>query len=114
MVTDSPVMPITDMKFEHGVFFAKESGRIDKADAECWASALRGYADSSRTPIIALIDALEVTFISPSARLVFASATGIAKLKAVSVATEDLVTAQTARVIGMLGKRGRTHIFETL
>jgi hypothetical protein len=46
--------------------------------------------------------------------MVFAEASGIDKLKAISVATHDLVTMQTARVIGMLGERGRTHVFETL
>jgi len=107
-------MPITDMKFENGVFFAKESGHVDKADAELWAKALRQYAEASPTHIIALVDALEVTFVSSSARMVFADASGIEKLKAVSVATQDLVTTQTARVIGMLGERGRTHVFETL
>lgn len=107
-------MPITDYHFENSIFFAKESGQIDKTDAEAWAAALRQHAASNPIPIVALVDALEVTFVSAAARMVFAEASKTENLQAVSVATKHLLVTQTARVIGMLGERGRTYVFENL
>ena len=107
-------MPITDFHYDNHIFSAREVGHIDKADAERWVQALRQYAAASPTPIIAIVDALEVTFVSAGARMTFAEASKTPNLQAICVATQDMLISQTARVIGMLGERGRTHIFETV
>jgi hypothetical protein len=104
-------MPIIDMTFENGVFYAKEVGQVEKSDAETWARALRGYAATSPTPIVAVIDANEVNFVSAAARMIFAEASKTPKLKAICVGARDMMTMQMARVIGLLGERGRTFVF---
>jgi len=107
-------MPIYDMRFEDGIFFAREVGRIDQADAELWMKQARDYANASPTPIVALVDAREVTYITVEARRIFVIASKIPNLQAGVVATQGAVSTQSANVIGMMAERGHTHIFPTL
>jgi hypothetical protein len=107
-------MPVTDFHYNDHIFSAREVGHIDKSDAERWVEALRQNAAASPTPIVALIDAQEVTFVSAGARMAFAEASKTPNLQAICVITQDMLITQTVRVIGMLGERGRTHVFETI
>ena len=107
-------MPIVDMQFEEGIFFARELGRIEKEDAEAWADAARHYAELSPSPIVALVDALEVTHVTAMARQVFALASGIPGLKVASVATSDASVTQTAQIIGLMARNHHTYVFPTL
>jgi hypothetical protein len=107
-------MPIIDFHYENHIFSAREVGHIDKADAERWVQALRQHAAASPTPIVAVVNALEVTFVSAGARMSFAESSKTPNLQAICVAAQDMLITQTARVIGMLGERGRTHIFESV
>ncbi len=106
-------MPVTDISFENGIYFAKESGRIDKADARLWAENARRYAEESSNLIVALVDALEVSYISNDARRIFAKASAIPGLHAAAVATKDQ-TATTVSVIGLMAVEQHTYIFSTL
>jgi predicted alpha/beta hydrolase family esterase len=107
-------MPVQDTSFENRIFFAREVGNIDQADAEAWTMALRRHAQASPQPIVALVDALSVTSVTAAARKIFAQASQTPNLLLVAVATKDLPVTQTARVIGLMGKRGATHVFASL
>jgi hypothetical protein len=106
-------MPITNTRFENGILYARETGDISKHEAEQWASELRKYALTSPQPIAAVIDALDVKFVSAGARIVLADASHTPNLKVIAVAAYSTLTMQTARMIGMLGERGTTHVFAT-
>jgi hypothetical protein len=113
-VARGELMPVIDIHFENGIFFARERGRIEKEDARLWARHAVYYAYYSPLPIIALVDALEVSHISNEARKIFARASRIPKLEAAAVAARDVVTVQTARVISLMAEDNHTHIFSTL
>jgi hypothetical protein len=107
-------MPITQMKFENGIFFAYEEGRISKEDAKIWAKQAALYAANSPTPIVALVDALNVVYISTDARKVFVRASRIPNVKCAAVAAKNIVTEQTAKIIGLMADDGHTYVFSTL
>jgi hypothetical protein len=107
-------MPIFDMEFENGIYFVREVGRIDQADAELWTYYARRYAASSKTPIVALIDAYDVTYVTPEARRTFAIASRIPNLRGAAVAVKDFVNMQTSKVIALMAEDGHTHIFRSL
>jgi anti-anti-sigma regulatory factor len=107
-------MPIVDMTFEDGVFSAREVGRVDAADALEWARRLAQHTDASKTPVLALIDAREVTYIVQDARKVFVRAANLPNFKAAAVVIADPVAEQTARIIGMMSPRDHTRVFNTM
>lgn len=107
-------MPITEMYFEDGIFFAREVGRIERDDARYWAEQISYFAAISPTPIVSLVDALEVTFVTTEARQIFVRMSKIPNLKLAAVAAAEGITAQTARVIGKLAQDNHTHVFPTL
>lgn len=106
-------MPITDYHFQNRLFFAREIGLISPCDAQTWADQLAAHARSSPEPIVALVDALEVKHMSPTAYKIFSKASFTPNLLAVAVAT-NVVVSLTASNIGLLGKPGHTKIFRTL
>lgn len=107
-------MPITDISFTDGLFFARETGTIDVDDAKLWASHAQKYAASSQTPIVALVDAIEVTSVTPQAQQIFAAASRIPNLNCAAVATRNPVSTMTARVISNRAAHEHTHLFATL
>lgn len=107
-------MPVVDMHFEDGVFFAREYGKIEKEDAKVWANAVARYAASSPTPIVAVIDALEVDFITTEARQVFVRASHTPNLMLSAVAAKGRVTYQTARIISVMAEEDHTYIFPSV
>lgn len=108
------IMPIVDMKFEDGIFSAREYGRIEKADAKAWVEKLSHHCLTSLVPVVALVDALEVKYISTEARQIFVRASKIPNFKCSAVAAEQLITVQTARVIARMSQKDHTYIFATL
>lgn len=107
-------MAILEMQVRDGVSFAKLEGQLDKGDAEQWLGALRQHAAASATPIIALLDFTGVEFVSAPARIVFAEATKTPNLRVIVIATHDLLMTQTARMISLLGERGRMRLFVSI
>lgn len=107
-------MPIIETSFKDGIFFAREVGHIDREDAKVWAAQIARCAAESSTPIVSLIDALEVTFITTEARKIFVQASRIPNLKCAAVAAAGGITAQTARVIGHMAERDHTYVFASL
>lgn len=110
-------MPISDMRFENGILFAKERGHITGEDALVWLENLRAYAAESPVPIVILIDARELTFISTAAQKIFAKAAETPNIKVASVATGTPLATQLSRIVGLLSRVRQTHdthIFHTL
>lgn len=107
-------MPIIDIHFENSILFAKEIGEISEEDALEWAHQVQHYAEHSPTPIVALIDAIDVKFISHKARKIFIKAANTRNFKASAVATHDQSTIQTARVLGIMAPDKHTYIFDNL
>ncbi len=110
-------MPICDMQFDQGIFFAREIGKIDRADAEAWTEALRQCAASSPTPVVILIDAREMTLIAPDASKIFNRAAETPNVRVAAVATSKPLAAVMSRTVAMLSRVGQTHethIFNTL
>lgn len=104
-------MPISNMYFKDGIFFAKESGIVNEADAREWVAELKRYAQESPVPIIALVDALEVTAITRTAEQVFAEGSKTANVRLSSVAAGSAMMAQVSRNISLRAKRGSSYIF---
>jgi hypothetical protein len=102
-------MPIRDMRFEDGIFYAKQVGLIDETDARTWVDALKAHAAASATPIVALIDARDVEFVSASASLVFVDGSSTPNVKAAAVVTRTTTTTVKARTIGMMSESHHTH-----
>jgi len=110
-------MPINDLRFEHGIFSARESGQISAEDALLWVEQLRACAVDSHIPIVILIDARELTFISTAAQKIFTKAAETPKVKVAAVATGTPVATQLSRIVGLLSRVRQTHdthVFQTL
>lgn len=110
-------MPINDLRFEHGIFSARESGQISAEDALLWVEELRACASASPTPIVILIDARELTFISTAAQKIFTKAAETPNVKVAAVATGTPVATQLSRIVGLLSRVRQTHdthVFQTL
>jgi hypothetical protein len=106
-------MPITDYSFQDRIFFAKESGVISASDATEWANRLVEHAKQSPQPIVAVVDALEVTRMVVQAYDIFSKASFTPNVLAV-VVTTNTVMSVSSKAIGLLGKRNQTVVFPTL
>ncbi len=106
-------MPITNYECHDRVFFAKETGFVTTEEAYVWVEKLESCASQNQQPIVALVDALEVTRISPVAYQVFSKASFTENVVGVVVATNAVIT-QTSTTISRLGKRQQTWVFSTL
>ena len=110
-------MPITDLRFERGIFFAKESGHISAEDALLWLETLRSCAPESAIPVVILIDARELTFISTAAQKIFSKAAETPNVKVAAVAASTRLATQLSRIVGLLSRVRQTHdthVFHTL
>ena len=107
-------MPIVDMTFENGIFFAKEVGTVNDKDARLWVDTLGGYAAASPVPVIVLVDAMELSAITGGARDIFVESSTIPNVAASVIAVRDLITAQVSRALSARGRRGATHLFSNL
>ena len=110
-------MPIVDMNYENGIFFAREVGCIDQHDAKLWAETMLHHARSSSFPIVLLIDALEASSITAEARRIFAKAAETPNVKIGVVASNNDRVMQHSRITALLGavrKSHETHFFSSL
>lgn len=110
-------MPITDLRFEQGIFFAKESGQISGEDALMWMETLRACARESPVPVVVLIDARELTFITTAAQKIFTKAAETPNVKVAAVAAGTPVAMQLSHIVGLLSRVRQTHdthVFQTL
>lgn len=106
-------MPITDIDFSNGIYYAKETGYITREDAELWAKYARKFAAESPTPIVALVDALDVTAIANEARQIFVKAAKTPNLKISAIASNAPIPTTATRIIGMMVDKDHTNVFPT-
>lgn len=106
-------MPIVDYAFENRIFFAKEVGVISAEDAQEWADRLRETAAYSELPIVALIDAMDLTGIHRIATNIFMACADTDNLLASVVATNPVASLQSS-MIGSSVKRGHTIVLTSL
>ena len=102
-------MAIRDIQFQQGIFFAREIGKIEKADAEEWAEALRHCAESSPVPVVILVDAREMTLISPEASKVFNKAAETPNVRVAAIATTKPLATVMSRTVAMMSRVGQSH-----
>lgn len=102
-------MAIRDIQFEQGIFFAREIGKIEKADAEEWAEALRRCASASPVPVVILVDAREMTLISSDASKVFNKAAEISNVRVAAIATSKPLATVMSRTVAMMSRVGQSH-----
>lgn len=102
-------MPVCDMHFRDGIFFARQQGYISPEDARQWAESLARHARSSQAPIVALVDARDVTSISEGARRILAYAAATPNVRVASMALSSPLAAQQARMIALLSSARHTH-----
>ncbi len=110
-------MPILDMSFENGMFFAREVGTVDGNDARKWVEALQRCAKVSATPVVILVDALHATTINAEARRIFAQAAETPNVRIAAIACKDLRVTQQSRIAVLMGSvrsTHETHFFDTL
>ncbi len=107
-------MPMSHMRFESGLFFAREVGDILVNDAQEWTTQLRAAAESYCSPIVALVDAMDIGFIYADAREVFVRASRTPNVRIIAVAVSSILAVETARGIAMRSEPGKTYTFVTL
>jgi hypothetical protein len=107
-------MPITQTRFQDGIFFCREEGEISAEDAQYWAEQASFYAHQSSYPIVALIDATEATYVTAAARRIFARASAIPNLHDAAVATHRARVMHNARLTVMLAVDKHTRIFDDI
>ena len=106
-------MSLKMVSFKDGILTFIESGRIDANDAQVFERTVHEHANASLTPIVVLINALEVKMIMPEANRHFLRASTIPNVKAHIVATEGLMATQGSRILGMRNQQRNTLIFNT-
>ena len=104
-------MPISNIRFADGIFYCKESGRVDEADARLWSDKAHEFAASASQPIVALVDATEATYITAAARHVFARSTQIPNLHTGVVVTDNFLVQQNAHLITLMSPNRHTRLF---
>lgn len=110
-------MPVVDIWFENGIFFAREVGVVNSDDARLWTESLYHYARSSRQPIVIVVDALQATTITAEARRIFARASETPNVRIAAIATGTLRVTQQSRITALLStvrSSHETHFFTTM
>lgn len=103
-------MPIKDCYIEDRIFFAHESGLLTPSDAMVWVSYLEQQPITPDAPVVAIVDAREVTQVTGDAMFVFLQASYCSKLLAVLVVS-SVYNMAMAHAFADLGEEGKTHIF---
>ncbi len=102
-------MPIKDIRFERGVFYAVQEGYVDTTDAQEWAAAMQAEAESSPEPIVILVNALAATSLSAEARRIFSQSSETPNVKIGAVATLDRLITQQSRMTALMSRTRSTH-----
>ena len=106
-------MPIQESSFEDGILICRESGRIDANDAQKFEQIVYAHANMSLTPIVVLIDAIDVELITPDANKIFLRTASIPNIRGHVVVTRNLIATQSARVLAIRNREKNTYIYES-
>lgn len=106
-------MPIHQMNYENGVFFAKQVGYLDNVDVRMWANALSNHAQDASTPVVAVVDMVEVNRICSTMPRIITDLLTAARIRGVVLVIGDSASSQTTRIISKLSDLGRVCVFPT-
>ncbi|NDJ60341.1 MAG: hypothetical protein GYB67_04400 [Chloroflexi bacterium] len=107
-------MSILTSSYANGIFSTEIAGNLSQEEAQRWLLMLREHAATQVTPVIALVDATRLEFISGTARMVIAEATRVPRVRALIFVVSTPPMQQAVRMIGMLGERDLTHCFSSM
>lgn len=107
-------MPIHNMNFEDGVFFAKQVGYVDDVDARMWMNAFKKYANANTSPIVALVDMREVDRLCPTVLRVFNALQGMDNVMGVALIASEQMNSRNAQVMSKLSAVPSLRVFSTL
>jgi len=106
-------MPIHRMNLENGVFSARQVGYFDHVDARMWANALSNYADTSDSPLMAVMDVSEVDRICPTTMKVFSSLASNGNLVGIALVTGSAMVSRNAKMLEKLATLAGVRVFTT-
>lgn len=108
-------MPVSDCHFDpRGVFFCRQSGRIDTDDAKYWVEQASQYTIPAQRPIAAFVDAQEVQSVTYGARKVLRDASHLPNLAFSVVVVQRPLVIQSVRVVALMSKQEHTFVFTDL
>ena len=107
-------MPIHNMNFEGGVFFAKQVGYVDDVDARMWMSALKKYSSASHSPVVALVDMREVDRLCPTVLRIFGALQDMGNVLGVALTASEQMNSRNAQVMSKLSIMGGLRVFSTI
>lgn len=102
-------MPISDIRFEGGIFAARQYGIVEAAEAEAWVASLQQVANASPNPIVIVVDTQGVESITPAASLAFVRGSATPNIKLAVVITHTNAMTVRAQTISMMSERQSTH-----
>lgn len=106
-------MPITDFSFHSGIFFTRQTGKLDAQDAYLWAEYASRCVAASKQPVIALVDATTVTQVTAEAQAILAKASNIPGLCMGVVVMHGVVT-KNEKTTTVMASKEHTHIFNDM
>ncbi|MFW5691473.1 MAG: hypothetical protein ACOCXZ_03125 [Chloroflexota bacterium] len=107
-------MPIHNMNFESGVFFARQVGYVDDVDARMWGNALKNYAQNADLPVVAVVDMREVDRLVPTVTRVFSGLLSAPNLAGIAIVAGELMGSRNARVLSKLCELENVRVFSTI
>lgn len=107
-------MPIHNMSFDDGVFFARQVGYVDQVDGRMWGSALKKWSKTSDTPIVAIVDMQDVERLCPTLVKAFSNVLASGNIVGIAVITSDLMTSRNDRVLSKLDNLDGVRVFSAV
>lgn len=105
-------MPIEIISFEDNILHIREYNHINLTDAQKFEQVIVEHTNICPHPIVVLIDAREVAFITPDANRHFVRVSSIAGVKLNVVVTQGLIVTQSARLLELRNRERNTVVYE--
>lgn len=102
-------MPINDIRFERGIFYAAQEGHVNTEDAEEWSRAMIAAAEASPGPIVIIVNALNAVSLSNDARRIFSQVSETPNVKVGVVVALDRRFMQQSRMTALMSRVRSTH-----
>lgn len=107
-------MPIHNMNYDSGIFFAKQVGYVDHVDIRMWHNALNKYASASDTSTVAVIDMRQIDRLCPTVTKIFTTALAIPNVVGIALIVSDAMYSRNDRVFKSLSELSGIRIFSNL
>ena len=107
------LMPIHRMALEDHVFVTRQVGYVDHVDNRMWSNALSNYANSSDSPLMALLDVTDVDRLCPTILKVVNSIITNGNVLGIAIVTGDLMASRNANILSKLSQLPNVRVFST-